>query len=246
MNNIHLIILPGWGGNKQTWHEFVEIAKPYFASVTVIELPCFGDEPCPAEVWGVEEYSVFVNDKIKNIKSKITDPNAKVIVMGHSFGGQVLAHVVGNNPDICDRVIFAASSIVREDFWFKRSALGFAAKVGKSIFFIPGIRQFEQVAKKVLYKVADSPDYQKTSGVQREIYKKIIRQDQQSALDSITVPALVVWGDKDRMTLLKYGTMIHKRLKQAEFVVISGATHGLHHEKRRELLDAVVSFCTMI
>lgn len=246
MNNTHLIILPGWGGSKQTWHEFVEIAKPNFASVRVIELPCFGDQPCPTEVWGVEEYARFVQVQITHYKIQIQEPNAKVVMMGHSFGGQVLAHAISKYPTLCDGVIFAASSIVREDFLIKRTALGLMAKVGKTLFVLPGIKNLEQVVKKVLYRFADSPDYQKTSGVQREIYKKIIRQDQQSALDSIAIPTLVVWGDKDRMTPLKYGTMIHKRLKQAKFVVIAGATHGLHHEKRKELLDAVVSFCKVI
>ncbi len=246
MNNTHLIILPGWGGSKQTWNDFVEIAKPHFASVEVIELPCFGDEPCPTDVWGIEEYSRFAQSQIINRTLQIKDPNAKVVVLGHSFGGQVLAHLVSHNPTICDGVIFAASSIVRENFLIKRTALGFTAKVGKGIFLLPGLKQFSGLAKKILYRASDSPDYQKTSGIQRDIYKKIIRQDQQGVLDNIILPTLVVWGDKDRMTPLKYGTMIAKRLKQARFVVIPNGTHGLHHETKNELLSAITNFCRTI
>ena len=59
-----LIIIPGWGGNKQTWKEFAELAGKDF-EVEVIELPCFGDEPCPATAWNVEDYVEFVKGKLK-------------------------------------------------------------------------------------------------------------------------------------------------------------------------------------
>jgi pimeloyl-ACP methyl ester carboxylesterase len=197
-------------------------------------------------VWGVEEYGRFVQLQITNYKLQIKSPNTNVVILGHSFGGQVLAHLISHNPTICDGAIFAASSIVREDFLIKRTALGLVAKVGKGIFLLPGLKQFSGLAKKILYRASDSPDYQKTSGIQRDIYKKIIRQDQTACLDSISLPSLVVWGDKDRMTPLKYGTMIVKRLKQATFVVIPNGTHGLHLETKQKLLDAVSDFCSTV
>ena len=38
-----LVILPGWGGNKETWKEFASLASKDF-EVQIIDLPCFGDE----------------------------------------------------------------------------------------------------------------------------------------------------------------------------------------------------------
>ena len=59
-----IIILPGWGGTKETWQPFIERAKEHY-NVECINLPCFGDEPCPEKVWGIEEYSHFVESKVK-------------------------------------------------------------------------------------------------------------------------------------------------------------------------------------
>jgi len=71
MNTQTLVILPGWGGNLQTWNDFIFIAKKKF-DVVCIELPCFGSEPCPNKVWGVEDYADFVKNKRKELnKNKI-------------------------------------------------------------------------------------------------------------------------------------------------------------------------------
>ena len=48
-----IIILPGWGGSHETWHDFVTLLAPQVSDVRVIDLPCFGTEPCPKEVWGI-------------------------------------------------------------------------------------------------------------------------------------------------------------------------------------------------
>ena len=71
-----LIILPGWGGTKENWWEFVGLFKEDDIKVICFNLPCFGDQPCPQTVWGVEEYADFVKKKISKIifyiKSKST------------------------------------------------------------------------------------------------------------------------------------------------------------------------------
>ena len=68
-----LIIVHGWGGSRQTWSDFVSLAESDF-EVEVIELPCFGAEPCPSSIWGVEEYAKFISDKIKLINQSTNKP----------------------------------------------------------------------------------------------------------------------------------------------------------------------------
>ncbi|MBI5222174.1 MAG: alpha/beta fold hydrolase, partial [Candidatus Magasanikbacteria bacterium] len=154
MNKPILIILPGWGGTKETWHNFTDLAKDFF-EIEVIDLPCFGEEPCPTKVWGVEEYADFVKSKISNIKYQISKPT----LLGHSFGGQIAAYFAAQNPEMIDKLILFAPALFRRKRGLRRLFFGIVAKTGKLIFKLPVIEKFDVWAKKILYKAADSPDY---------------------------------------------------------------------------------------
>lgn len=232
-----LLILPGWGGTKATWQDFATIAQAHF-DVQVLELPCFGNEPCPTTVWGVEEYAEFVKNKIKTLG--ISREN--LIILGHSFGGQVATYVVSHDPHICDTLILSGAAVIRETEPLKKQFFGIIAKAGNFIFSLPLLSKLRPFAQKVLYRLADSPDYLNTSGIKRDIFKKITQQDMQHELANVKTKTLVVWGTEDRMTPLGYGKRIAAMLPHAKFSIIEKGTHGLHHETREKLLAIIINF----
>lgn len=234
-----LVIVPGWGGSHETWEKFMQVARPHFSDVVCIDLPCFGGNACPKTVWGVEQYAEYVKLKINKIKE---NTHSEIILMGHSFGGQVSAYLVANNPHICDKYILNAGAVFRPSRPLRRAFFWLLAKMGKIIFKIPMIEHAGVWAKKMLYKTADSPDYSKTSGIQTEIYKKIIRQDLTRQLPKITTPTLIVWGTLDKYLPLKDGRNAQKLIPNAKLEIISGGTHGLHLFKTEELLQKVKDF----
>lgn len=240
MKNKILVIVPGWSGSHETWEKFIEAAKPHFQNVICIDLPCFGGNPCPKTVWGVEQYAEYVKRKIEKIKEEYkTD---KIILMGHSFGGQVSAYLLANHTNIAEKYILCAGAVFRPSRPMRRIFFWLVAKTGKIIFKLPVIEHLGIWAKKILYKTADSPDYSKTSGIQTEIYKKIIRQDLTDVLPNITTPTLIVWGTFDRYLPLKDGRNAQKLIKNAKLEIIQGGTHGLHLFKTQELLQKVKDF----
>ncbi len=229
----NLIIIPGWNGTKQTWQKFVELASDNF-DVQVIELPCFGNEPCPDAVWGVEEYADFVKSKIINHKSKI-------ILLGHSFGGAVATHLVANNPSICNKLILSGAPIFRRKKTIKKVIFGIIAKVGKFIFSLPGLKKFDRIMKKILYKTAHS-DYNGTSGIKREIFKKITRQDQSHLLSKIKTKTLVIHGTKDTYVPLIDGKKVASIIENAEMEIVENGKHGLHLQQPSNLLSIINNF----
>ena len=181
-----LIILPGWNSNKQLWHAFTKMAKDDF-DVHVIELPCFGNEPCPNTVWGVEEYADFVKNKIASIDNK----KESIVVLGHSFGGAVATQLIATNPHLADQLILVGAAIIRPKKSLKRTLFATIAKIGKLLLSFPLLKSLQPLAKKLLYKAADSPDYQETSGIMKQIYQKIIRQDLTPLLPTITTKTTI-------------------------------------------------------
>ncbi len=236
MFNKTLVIIPGWGGSHETWEKFIQIAQPHFKDVVCIDLPCFGGNPCPKTVWGVEQYAEYVKRKIEKI------PSDNIILLGHSFGGQVSSYLVAHNPQICKKFVLCAGAVFRPKRPIRRAFFWFVAKAGKLIFRLPVIEKFSVWAKKLLYRSADSPDYSKTSGIQKQIFQKIIRQDLSVVLPKILVPTLIVWGTFDKYVPLKDGKNAQKLIPNSHLEVVLGAGHGIHLTHTQKLLQIVKSF----
>lgn len=230
-----LVILPGWGGSKETWNDFIKLAENDY-DVLCIDLPCFGSEPCPNEVWGVEEYSSFVQKKLQKLGDK------EVILLGHSFGGQIASYLVAHHPGVANQLVLSGAAIMRPRRPVYRALFGMLGEVGKMFFSLPFMKKFRDAARSFLYKIARSPDYAKTSGVQRDIFKKVVRQDVREHLPSISVPTLVVWGQKDTYTPLRYGKKAARLIKGAKLHIVRGGRHGLHIQDPANLLAIIRDF----
>lgn len=234
-----LAILPGWGGSRASWGDFANRASEAF-DVQIIELPCFGDEPCPKDVWGIVEYADFVKKKLESIEKE----GRALVLLGHSFGGQVAIQLLSAYPNACDKLILSGAAIYRKKNHLKRAIFWPIAKCGTLLTRIPGLKNLAPTLRKVLYKAADSPDYDKTSGTQRDIFRKVIREDISSELPNIRQETCIVWGNKDTYTPLRFGKKIHTQIPNSRLVVIPGGTHGLHIKKQQELLRTITEFVT--
>lgn len=230
-----LILLPGWGGSHETWKEFIADAEKRF-QVICIDLPCFGTEPCPSVVWGVEEYADFVMKKIRSL----TD--APVILMGHSFGGQIAVYIAAMHKEYVEKLILSGAAAIRPKKIVRRAFFYVLAKCGKLVFSLPGCKQIGARTKKVFYRGIGSPDYEKTDGIKRSIFQKIIRQDLSPLLPRITAPTLILWGRRDSYVSLALGKKIHVSIPQSVMCVIDNGKHGLHLTHREEILASIDAF----
>jgi len=236
MKNKTLIILPGWGGSHETWKNFIDSVQPYFQNVVCLDLPCFGGNACPQTVWGVEQYAEYVKLKIAKM------PPGDKVLLGHSFGGQVGTYYVAKNPGSMQQFILCAGAIFRPKKPIRRAFFWMIAKLGKLLFSLPVIENVGLWAKKVLYKSADSPDYTKTSGIQKEIFKKVIRQDLTTLLPTVTTPTLIVWGTHDVYVPVSDAKKAHQLIPGSKLKIIERGRHGLHLTQKQELLDALIEF----
>lgn len=230
-----LVILPGWGGSHATWQEFIALASGHF-DVHCIDLPCFGSESCPEAVWGVGDYSVFVRTKIEERHLR------NIILLGHSFGGQVAVHFTAQNPKLVHRLVLSGAAVIRPKRVVRRMILKSLARGGVYALKAIPFEKFKLNLRRVFYRLIDSPDYLATRGIQREIYTRIIREDCSHLLAGIRVPTLVLWGAKDRMTPLSQGKRIAALLPSASMRIFPKAGHGLHRELTREFYRSIREF----
>lgn len=202
-----IVILPGWMQTSLDWKQTIESLPQH--KCTVIDLPGFGITPLTSSDWGVPEYAEYVLSII--LSKKYTD----VILIGHSFGGRIAAHLASQKPAwLKALVLYGAPCLYRP--------------LAKTKFLI----KLAKLAKKIGLKgkgfiknpeLADADN--KGMGT---VFRKIVGFDQTSSLTSISIPTLLLWGKYDPEAPLRIGEEIHTLIPQNTLEVIDDAGHHLH------------------
>lgn len=237
----NLIIVPGWGGTRLTWQNFSNRASSDFV-VHCVEMPCFGNEPCPTTVWGVEEYAEFLRAKIQTIRQ--VNPNVKTYLLAHSFGGQIAVKLLSEHQTLVDGLVLSGPAIYRRPWTIKNLLFLPLAKLGTILFSLPGLRKNAAIARKVLYKLAASPDYNQTSGVQRAIFKRVTGQDVSANLGQLTLPVAFVAGKLDRYVRYTDTARAAKATPNSTYTLVPDGKHGLHHTHPAILLAQLKTLIT--
>lgn len=235
-----ILILHGWGSSEKNWHfvrEYLE-AKGY--RVYIPDLPGFGSNPAPNRPWSAEDYAEWIHQWTE--KQNLS----KFYLAGHSFGGGVAAVFAAKYPKKVMKLILIASAIIRHKT-LKQSIFRFVGKIGNLIFLVPFLRPFRSLAQRFLYKIIGVQDYRRlaknlNASVMKESFRKIIREDLCCYLSKVTAPALVVWGDKDRVTQLEQAEIISQKIPNCSVKVFKGKGHPLNLEAPKELAEAIINF----
>lgn len=70
--------------------------------------------------------------------------------------------------------------------------------------------------------------------------------DRRSDVNRITTPALILCGDADRMTPVKYSQYLHEQIAGSQLVVVPGAGHMVMLEQAEAVADAVAAFLKLV
>lgn len=234
-----ILILHGWGSSEKNWRfvrEYLE-AKGY--KVYVPDLPGFGSNAALEKVWLAEDYAEWV--KLWTEQQNIS----KFYLAGHSFGGGVAAIFAAKYPEKVKRLILIAAAISRQKT-FRQRFFRIISKIGNFIFTLPVLAFVRPQAQRVLHKVSGSRDYRKVvlqnNPFLAETFKNAINHDLMKYLSAVSMPTLLVWGDKDRMTPFEQTKIIAKALPNHRLVVLKGRGHPLNFEAPKELADAIINF----
>ena len=231
--------------------------------IIIPDLPGFGKSEEPREDWNLDDYVEFVDEFIKktnrkggfelvkdllkrfdSTKAVQTEEKIKPILIGHSFGGRIAIKYAAKYPEKIDKLILTGAAGIKHKLTVKQKTLFVAVKIGKMIFSLPIINNFQKLVYNTFSKMAQSrkKDYYQASSRMKEIMKNILAEDLTDYLGKIKTPTLLVWGREDKTTPLADGEMMKLKIKDSKLKVVDGANHSLPYQKAEEFGEIVEEF----
>ncbi|HEX3316694.1 MAG TPA: alpha/beta fold hydrolase [Solirubrobacteraceae bacterium] len=228
-----LLLVHGLAGSWQNWLETI----PSFARtrrVVALDLPGFGESPMPAEKISMRGYGQLVDAFCDAIGLE------RGPLVGNSMGGYIGAEVAIAHPHRVDKlVLVSAAGITAEHQRNERvlalmrrfeAALAWAATHPTPRFFM------RRRARRGLRLVFAHPDklpgallYEQAKGSGKpgfiDALDAISDYPLRDRLERISVPTLVVWGDRDKLVPLRDADVFEELIPDARKVVYADTGH---------------------
>ncbi|MDO8524015.1 MAG: alpha/beta hydrolase [bacterium] len=225
-----LIILHGWQSSKEKWQKVKELLEAQSLKVLVPDLPGFKPENQLQKPWNLDDYVEW----LKNILENSSSFSGPFFLLGHSFGGRVAIKFAVKYPEKLKGLILVSAAGIKKEKTFRDRVLLKAIKIARKLGVQEQASQTKglwQIIRKVFYRyILRQTDYLKANPIQKEIMKSALEEDLKPLLDSITTPTLIVWGTKDKMTLLKDAYLMKEKIKNSYLETMDGIGHTPHLE----------------
>ena len=220
-----LVLLHGWGSNVDLFDGIFRFASKKY-HVVGMDMPGFGKSDEPTEPWEVSDFVDFV---IKFVK-ELCPEEKEIMFLGHSMGGRVIIKMIGTKSEEelgfkIPRVILTDSAGIKPVPSANQSSRTKRYKRYKAILTKTGIAKAFPGTIEALQKKFGSADYAAASPVMRASLVKVVNEDLAPYMPKLTMPALLIWGDKDTATPLSDGQKMEELMPEAGLAVIPGAGH---------------------
>lgn len=228
-----VLLLHGWGANKESFSFMAENLEKHFR-VVAVDFPGFGASGEPPVPWGVEEYCSFV-EKF-NAALDIQNP----IIAGHSHGGRTAIRYASRNP--VHKLILLDSAGIKPKRKLSYYIRVYSYKAAKHLLKLPGLRRKREQILERFRKSTGSDDYKQATPLMRQTLVKLVNEDLKAYLPKIQAPTLLIWGELDTATPLEHGKLMEKLIPNAGLVTMKGGGHWVYAQRPRETLIIVNHF----
>jgi len=209
-----VLFIHGAGGGQYTWG----YQKGYFEkefNPIILELPGHGESGGEGEI-EIAKYAEHVHGFLKALGL------SKVFLVGHSMGGAIVQTMALRYPEMIKGI----------------ALVGTGVKLRVLPMILEGIKNdFEETAKKI-NQFAFSPKASQglvEKGVEgmKLCRPEVIHGDFSACdrfnvtneIEKIDLPTLILCGDEDALTPVKYSQFLQNKIKGSRLEVISGAGH---------------------
>lgn len=216
-----VLLLHGWGDTSRSWHSVRRTLATKYKIITV-DLPGFGGSQAPSTSWSLEDYALWVRDFL----AKIGQEDLYAVV-GHSNGGAIAIRAIAQRYTTPEKLILLASAGVRGESNHKKTAGIVVAKIG-NVITRPLPDRVRNRLRQRLYRQMNSEALLLPH--MEETFRNIIRDDIRVDAAAVTIPALLIYGEKDEATPVRHGKLLQEHMTNARLEIVPSVGHFVHHD----------------
>lgn len=221
-----LIFIHGAGATHKVWR----YQTASFPTSLAIDLP---GHPKGNGYNAISNYAEFVTGKIMEEKL------SPVVLVGHSMGGATVIEVALAHPELLAGIVLVGSGArlrvnplimdeVPKDY-------AHAAELITQWAFSP--KTDVKLKRASLQELLEVP-----SSVTYGDFQACDHFDKMNEIDRIALPTLIVCGEDDALTPIKYSQYMKAKMPNAKLIIIPDAGHSVMLEKPEEFNAALRSF----
>ena len=230
-----LVLLHGWGDRANGLRSLSSGLDKHY-EVIALDLPGFGASDRPKTAWGLTDYAQLVGHFVQKIGIK------KVYAyIGHSNGGAIAVRGLANGSLQSSKLILLASAGIRGEYKGRIKTLRYITKFGKTLT-MPLPKSVKRTLRMQVYKTVGS-DMLVAEHLQKT-FKKIVSDDVRADAAKLTLPTLLIYGEKDVQTPIWFGETFRQIMSDATLVVLPEANHFLAQEQPAAILQYMMEFLT--
>lgn len=237
-----VLLLHGIPGSSAAWQRVATLLRPHCPAVLAPDLMGFAGQPGEGD-------GLLAPAQATHVLRLLDEAGCgRVAVVGHDFGGPVAAHVAARAPErVVALALLATNAFPDTPIPFPLSTLNLplAGSVAERILFsrwslATMVRRGVGRPRPQLDLDAYLGDAAQHAAI-RTIFSTSLRRlgelytPVEEALRSVTVPALVGWGDRDPFFSVALGERTAALIPAARFRLYEGAGHFLPDERPAEV-----------
>lgn len=239
-----IVLLPGPTDSWRSYQPILDRVPPH-VSVVAVSLRGHGDSSKPPSGYRIEDLAADVVPLLDELGI------ARAVLVGHSGSGLVARRVAVQAPErVAGLVLEASPTTLRGD----ASLIDFVEAVvseltepidpGFARSFVAGTSTDAIEAE--LLEVLVEDVLRVPPRVWREMFTSLLGYDDRTELPLVTVPTLLVWGDRDALVPRAMQQELLDLLPQAELLVYRGVGHTPRWEEPQRFADDLTTFARRV
>ena len=221
-----LVFIHGAGGTHKVWR----YQTSAFPGSLAVDLP---GHPRGKGCIAISEYAEFVTRTI--VEGKLRP----AILVGHSMGGAIAIEIALTRSELLAGIALVGSGarlrvtpLIKDEVIRDYSR---AAEVIAEWAYSP--KTDSKLRRASVQELLEVP-----AAVTYGDFEACDRFDKMNEIGRMSLPTLIVCGEDDKLTPIKYSKYMKERIRGAQLVIIPGAGHSVMLEKPEELNAALRSF----
>jgi 4,5:9,10-diseco-3-hydroxy-5,9,17-trioxoandrosta-1(10),2-diene-4-oate hydrolase len=214
-----LILIHGYMAGADIWYPHTFPALAAHRHVIALDLPGFGKSGKLAE-YSTSSYAHFVHEMLDMLGYDRVD------LLGHSMGGQIAIAAAAMRPERVPRLVLVASTGL--------PATGSGIFTSVAALVDRGAYHFR------LYPTMARLAF--TARASNACIKMIQDDSIFGMLTDLTMPTLIIWGARDRITPLEQATILARTIPHARLYIMGGCGHVPFYQKHTQFEKLVLRF----